>query len=280
MLYSKCCFGDCLFVVWVRNMEFVIANNIAKYQMTFEGGLYSTLFFVAVVYIVVFEKEPQKRRFLLGFAGLFAFIYWCPITSYIITHYCVGSDVIWRMFWILPSTIYIAYMIVDALERARKKRKYLMILGILAAVVWLNGSTIYTTKNFPEADNPYKISSVTMQIADIIKADAKEKWIENRGVIVPDDMVNQIKQYDGELRMPYGRDMLRNQDKNEDARLIHYMVNHLFKFEDVCYMRELSLKGNYQYLVCTQGFDHDILTEAGYHYVDGVGDYDVFCIME
>lgn len=261
-------------------MKDVMLNSIGRYQETFASSAYIIMFFVSLIFIILFESNKKKRGFLIGFALIFAFIYWCPITAYIIATYCIEFEVVWRMFWILPTTAYISYVLICFLEIARKQKKQWQLLGVLMVVLLLCGSTIYTEEHFQKAENPYKINQIVIDVTDVIKEDAENKWIENVGVIVPDNFVTEIKQYDGKLRMPYGRDLLRGIDNSEYGKKIHHALNNMSSYEGAALLRELALQGDYQYMVCITGADITEMQQVGYYYVETVGVYDVFCTME
>lgn len=254
-------------------MKNVFLNCIEMYENYFGNKIYLIMFLLAMLYIFFLEKDKMKKKYFIGFFLIFSFIYWCPITAYIITTYCVEANVYWRMFWMLPMTIVIAYVVVELIHYTQKKHLMLIVLVILAAFVWNKGVTIYDGYAIIEANNVYKIENEIINICDIVKEDAQKKGIEDRGIIVVNELVNNLKQYDGEIRMPYGRDMIRGIDGNTRAQEIFFCVNNPYNWD---YLATLAREDGYQYLVYHAGLWQNEIVQVGYSYLDRVGNYYIY----
>lgn len=254
----------------------IVSNCFDKYNQYFGDGIYLTLYFISIIVLVLFEKEKNKKYLFIGQMILFTIIYWCPITAYIIAEYCIGTNVYWRMWWLLPITITIAYSFVKITqikENVWERRIVTLLLGLM---IVSQGTFIYNDTNFQKADNWLKINQDVIEICEAVKADAQEMEIEDRGIIVPNEFIAQIKQYDGIIRMPYGRDVLQGKKKKNIPGKIYEAIN--AEEPDAEVLMELAIEGEYQYLVYDSWVGTTLFEEAGFRFVKYVGEYSVYCI--
>ena len=250
---------------------------LTTYRQVFGQGAYLILFACALMFILLNNDKKVKQLFL-GHTALFSFVYWCPVTAYIIYGYCIGMNVYWRMFWLLPMTIAIAYAMTKSFDFAKTKMAKVLLLVLIIALTTDCGASIYNAFNFIKADNPYKISQVTMDMCDAIKEHAKANDVEERGVIVPDILVMEIKQYDGEIRMPYGRDMLNGMGKKGLPTEIHLQIS-TEAFEPNRLV-ELAREGNYQYLIFPSYMYQTTFTDVGYQLIGVADSYNIYYLSE
>ena len=74
-----------------------------------DEGLHFILMFLALIYILISKKEKYHRRLFIGYSLIFTLVYFCPVTSWVITR-AVGELVYWRMLWMMtfsttPSSV-------------------------------------------------------------------------------------------------------------------------------------------------------------------------------
>ncbi len=254
-------------------MREAILQAISSYRIFFGDGIYLTLGIGAVTYLAVKGKGDQKKHFFLGFLLLFSFIYLCPFTAHVIMEYCIGKNVYWRMFWIVPVTVLIAYMFASMIScLGRKWQQCIAIFGICLAIMQ-SGIFIYR-ENFSERQNRYKLYMEIPVICDLIEEDAGKYGITEKGLIVVNDLTAQIRQYDASIRMPYGRNALRNEKISKRASDIYAAMN-----EDPLDVNTLVVKaadGKYQYLVFYKEAYREELKRAGYELIGDVGNYDIY----
>jgi beta-lactamase superfamily II metal-dependent hydrolase len=254
-------------------MREVILQAISSYRIFFGDGIYLTLGIGAVTYLAVKGKGDQKKHFFLGFLLLFGFLYLCPFTAHVIMEYCIGKNVYWRMFWIVPVTVLIAYMFASMISRlGRKWQRCIAILGICLAIMQ-SGVFIYR-ENFSERQNRYKLYMEVPVICDLIEEDADKCGITEKGLIVVNDLASQIRQYDASIRMPYGRNALRNEKISKRASAIYAVMNS--ESLDVNTLAANAAGGKYQYLVFYKEAYREELKQAGYELIGDVGNYDLY----
>ena len=105
-----------------------------------DEGLHFILMFLALIYIMISKKEKYHRRLFIGYSLIFTIVYFCPVTSWVITR-AVGELVYWRMLWMMPLPVIIAYAAVKIWCRIDKKwqRAVSVVAFFAVLVVYLSG---------------------------------------------------------------------------------------------------------------------------------------------
>lgn len=172
-------------------------------------GMHMALFFAAVLYLLV-QKKDEKRYVFLGYTLLFFIICFFPLTAKIIIA-CIGKTVYWRMFWLLPTAIITAYAGVQVIMAAEKKMRRYFLLFVMVLVIMMTGTRVYNASMFEYKQNHYNIPQDVVNICDIIEEDAKAKGITEKKLVVTNELLPFIRQYDGEIKMPYGNNAVRGE---------------------------------------------------------------------
>ena len=192
------------------------------------GGMHLGLYFAAVLFLVILSKTDNEKKnsyLLSGYSILFWGIFFFPLTAKIIVEYCIDSSVYWRMFWILPFPLIIAYAFAVALKQLPSGWKRGVLVFFMVSIIMVTGSPIYP-QNFSRAENIYKIPQNAVDVCQVINEDAKENHIEERKVIVPNELLSYIRQYDGSIQMPYGRNALKNERlQNRNVKQIYQLMS-------------------------------------------------------
>lgn len=241
-------------------------------------GMQMALFFSAILYLIVEkkEKEADKRYLFLGYTLLLFFILFFPVTAKIITRYCIGEGVYWRMFWLLPTSVIISYVAVQVLMRVEKKTGRYLLLAFMAAMISMTGTIVYNGSIFQPKQNNYKISQDAVDICDIIEADAAARGIEEKKLIVSNELLEYIRQYDGDIKMPYGYNAVKGlKIKGAIAAKIYgIMCNENKNWEALNFYAALE---DCNYLACP--IDENTANAVsgwGYERVGGNAAYDVY----
>lgn len=167
------------------------------------AGMHMALFFASILYLILQKKDREKRYFFLGYALLFFIICFFPVTAEIIM-YCIGKSVYWRIFWLLPTSIVIAYAAVLILMEIEKKWKRYVMIGFMAVIIYMSGTIVYNASTFDYKQNHYNIPQDVVDICDIIERDAEENGIEEKKLIIQNELLSYVRQYDADIKMPYG----------------------------------------------------------------------------
>ncbi len=254
-------------------MSEVINHNLTTYYKYFINGPFLALFLCSVIFMFI-EKRRETRIAFLGHTVFFSFLYWCPVTAYIIAYYCIGTNVYWRMFWLLPTSIMVAYMFTKICSSTKEKLLKIVAPFVIAFLITTMGLPIYNATYFQESPNLYKISSNTIEISDAIRMHAEKNDVEKRGVIAPHEILIEIKEYDGIVRIPYGREMFRGKGKKGLPESIYFWMAH--PGLPAASLAEFAEEGNYQYLVYYSAVGTEMFKEAGYTFLGAVGPYSIY----
>lgn len=258
--------GEILHAAWETYLQY---NGMAMHM---------GLFLAMLLFLHVFHKTETERvnaYFLSGYAGLFFLIFFCPLTAKIIMDYCIGAGVYWRMFWILPISVVVAYAFAASLRETARWKRAALITG-MALVIMVTGSAVYTSENFTEAQNIYKLPQEVLDVCQIINEDAHENDIDEKKVIVVNELLSYIRQYDGSIQMPYGRDALKGErlaNKNS-KKIFKLMCESQIDWQSLA---KSAKKGAYNYLIYYR--DETVekeLQDLGYKRIGEGGAYFVY----
>lgn len=162
------------------------------------------LFLLALLYLLAAKEEKEKRRLFVAYTGVFAFLYLCPLTAKIIMDYCIGELVYWRMFWLLPIPMVLAYTGTKIWRRQKSRTASVGVLAVLAALIVLSGHCVYGTDSpFQKAGNLVKLPPEVCWVCDIIEENAPEDG--EIKVVAPTELAGYIRQYDPKIKLAYGR---------------------------------------------------------------------------
>lgn len=187
-------------------MMATIQSAIEKFQWYVGESWHFLLFLLAVFYILVVKEEKPQRKLLAGYSLVFGLIYICPVTAKIIMDYCVGELVYWRMFWILPIPLILAYVCTKLCRRFQKGIYQALTALVLVAAIAMTGTCVYAPGETPyvKAENVYKLPTVAVDVCNQINATRKEGE-EQVGVVAPMSLVGYMRQYDSSIRLAFGR---------------------------------------------------------------------------
>lgn len=255
-------------------MADIVNSSKYMYELYFLNGIYLAFYVLSLLYLLVYEKNKLTKKLFIGQVLLFSVIYWCPVTAYIIAEYCIGREVYWRMFWLLSVTILIAYVMTKIWKDAKGRMTQICVFFILVFVISNFGNIVYNETTFVESTNPYKLNQNVIEVCDAVKVHAQENGVTEYGIIAPNELVMEIRQYDGLMRMPYGRDMIRGMGMYGLPEAIYVRMNAAPL--DTNTIADLAREGNYQYLAYSALTDQSIFLEAGYTFVQTAGEYNVY----
>ena len=253
----------------------IIQNSMAMYKQVFGDGAYLTLFICALVYVFLDHNEKVRKVFL-GHTLLFSMIYWCPISAYIIAVYCIGGGTYWRMFWMLPMTIVIAYVFTKLFDHAKNCMKKLLLFCVIMILLVDCGSRIYHVGYFQPATNPYKLNQAVVDAAYMIRLHAGSIGLEDVGVLPADPFVTELREFDAGIRMPYGRNMLRGLDNRKRALKIYQAMNATEINPKM--LKKYAKKGNYSYLIYSELVDQTVFETVGYTLIGHSYGYNIYYI--
>ena len=86
---------------------------VSKYNEFQGGGAQMAMFWLAALALFVGNTKEQNKivATLLRYTALFVLIFLCPVSAGFIMKYCIGENVYWRMLWLLPEVVLLAYLL-------------------------------------------------------------------------------------------------------------------------------------------------------------------------
>lgn len=177
---------------------------IFKWAASYAGSGWHWLLFAASVFLLFFLREASKKRWILaGYSAGVLFLYFFPPTAWFIMNFCIGTDTYWRMFWLLPVTPAIAYALVLLVQRAEKRGRFAGILAVLSCVlvIAVTGSCIYGKGQYTHG-NRFKLNGDMMAVCNFLEEYNTDEEIY---AAVPPEFTSYIRQYDANIKQPYGR---------------------------------------------------------------------------
>jgi hypothetical protein len=127
--------------------------------------------------------------------------YFCVFVAQKIT----GVDVYWRLYWILPIYIVIAYAITDVIPEQPQWNVCLAAVGAML-ILSLSGTNMYQENlYFSKHCNEYKITDESLTVVQKLEEDD-----DDATCIFPEDMSFYIRQYTSKISVIKGRGMATN----------------------------------------------------------------------
>ena len=172
-------------------------------------GYYCILFIIGLIYLW-FTEEDKKTKYLLVYApAVIQVLFFIPYFYLIYNKLDKGTY--YRILWILPMTVVIAYSACKVI--GRHTRIGLVMVSVLLII---SGTYVYKSVYISKAENLYHIPQEAVDICEMIKPEEGEERI---WAVFPPELVHFIRQYTTTIQMPYGRDNLVESWKTEISPL-------------------------------------------------------------
>lgn len=182
--------------MWGIFLESVV---IFKNYMGFhEHGYLAFLYLAMLIWLWVSEKDKAKRVLFVYVPTLLLFLFFCPVFRKLFVAVLDDSETYYRLLWLLQMSLVSAYGLIRLCGRHRK-----LGLAAICAVIIVAGNYVYDSEHITKAENPYHLPQTAVEIAEVIKPEEGYTM-----ALVPADLVYYIRQYDSDITMPYGREML------------------------------------------------------------------------
>lgn len=164
------------------------------------SGLIVIWFLASILYLYITEKRKDRRVLFVYLPIGMLLLYFNPLFSKV---FCmmVGSEIYFRMCWLLPVILVVSYTVVKLIERTTGIRQVLYsLLAIFLMVV--SGRLVYTNPLYSVAQNQYHVPQAVVELCDAIHVPGREVM-----AAFPRELVLYVRQYDATICMPYGREV-------------------------------------------------------------------------
>lgn len=172
-----------------------ILSIIVKYEGT---GFLLIVYLLAVIYLFVAEKDKRNRLLLIYVPLIIALMIVCPIYYRLYMGYLDDAGTYYRMLWLLPISVTIAYSGCKLIYRYRRVGTVL-----IALVIALCGGFVYREGSSSKAENLYHIPDYIVEMCDYMEQDIEGV---NIYACVPLEMLFYTRQYDADICLLYGRE--------------------------------------------------------------------------
>lgn len=188
-------------------------DAIALFREYAGTGLIVIWFVICLIYLWLNEKRKYVRLLFLYTPIILLLVYFSPLSAQLI-YGVVGGEIYYRILWLLPITVVIAYTCTCVYGRikakenrqsdARGQRSIKADLFALCAAVLIavSGSFIYNSPLFSRAQNVYHVPDSVIHICDAIQVPGREVM-----AAFPLELVSYVRQYSPTVCMPYGREV-------------------------------------------------------------------------
>ena len=185
-------------------MTEIFQTMLGMFQQYVGDSWHYALFALALLYLLFSREEKKTRGLFWGYVLAFAFVYLCPLTAKVIMDYCIGESVYWRMLWLLPIPLVLAYVCTKVCFHFKNMILRSVAVILLAACIVVTGTCVYQPGVTPyvRAANLNKIPPEVVGICDQINADRGDGAA---CVTASEELVSFIRQYDASIGLTYGR---------------------------------------------------------------------------
>lgn len=162
---------------------------------------------IVMLLILLWPGNKRLKQFLL-YPSLVVLIF---INNPLSIYYIVDKGLMAynryvRLYWLLPIAFVLAFLCVKLVTKAKKWRRIAVAL-ICSGIIIYTGRYMFTEESFFKMTNLYKIPDDVIEICDFIEEDVRfaNQKLEEIRIVVPSDYSNYICQYNGNIKLLYGR---------------------------------------------------------------------------
>lgn len=155
---------------------------------------------VSLIYLLIKEKRKHIRILFVYVPLILLLIFFNPMTARLI-YDNIGDEIYYRILWLLPMTVIIAYAAVEIYGALQGKKKAVFAV-VTALLIGISGSYVYDSPYFQKAENIYHMPQSVVDICDAIEVEGREVM-----AVFPAELLQYVRQYSPVVCMPYGREI-------------------------------------------------------------------------
>lgn len=175
------------------------------FEMTMMRGSYFVLLLLCCIYLVVKKRKKVESLLFVGMVVALFITFLNPYFTELVAQKVTGVDVYWRLYWIMPIYIIIAYVLSDLIYK-EKKLIEIITIGMTILLIKCAGSYIYEDKlYFTEHTNKYKIPDEVIQVCNLIIEDDRDVTC-----LFPPKLAYYPRQYTSKINVIKARGMSEN----------------------------------------------------------------------
>lgn len=172
-----------------------------EYFVAFMGtGFIVILYLAATLYLFLVEKRKPFRIMFVYVPFIILLLFYNPLVTWIVSEH-IDGEIYYRILWLLPVTVVLAFTIVDIYGKLQGKKKGIFAVAAVC-VIAISGSYVYLDPLYSEAENMYHVPQSVVDICDMIEVEGREVM-----AVFPEELLIYVRQYSPVVCMPYGREV-------------------------------------------------------------------------
>ncbi len=181
----------------------IFLDNIKTFQNYAGSGFLWVLFLAALLYLLIREKSRPVRLVMVYLPLLLLFAFFFPPVRKVFTAVMDEGNTFYRLLWTIPMGVITAYAACHLIERHRR-----IGLVVVAALIILCGKYTYSSQYIAPAENRFHIPQAAVDICNEIAPKEGENRVR---AAFPSELVYFVRQYNTDILMPFGREMVEAQ---------------------------------------------------------------------
>ncbi len=243
----------------------IFMESVVIFKQYCGNGFLVPLFVASLIYLLIVEKDYRKKIAVAFVPAIILLGFFVPFTR--IAYVAVlddGADTYYRILWLLPMSICIAYAGCRLFSNHKR-----IGLAVMSLLIILGGSLVYRNQYMSRAENLYHIPQSVIYICDEISPDEGEPRVR---AVFPEELIHFVRQYDTNIMMPYGRDIIAWNYYNA----VHEAFEKTEPINAEAFVTA-TRETKYQYIIIPEGRSIDTdLEEFGIEFIDNVDGYIIY----
>jgi len=256
-----------------------IIKNIYAIRNT-ETGFFFAIYILSIIYIFKTEKNIKIKTFFGYYSAFMLLVIWNPLYNYIVGKF-VNFSSMYRMYFMLPATLSLAYVSTKIVVENNKKIMKVLSFSVIVAIILIYGKFIFNEWNTVKVGNLYKLPDESVEVAWIIGSDKETLY---KKAIVPYEMSSHIRQIDASIELYYSRLISKAKDANGNIISIDtdippddYYPVHMLNSGNVEYITEICKESNTNYIVFAKDVElDDDIENYGYRLYAETFNYSIY----
>ena len=208
----------------IRGSNYHDVNIFEIFKNYIGTGYYFILYIISLVIIAIKGSKRAKKYFLV-IPVIYLLTIYNPIFTKIIVSCFTGSEVFWRLFWLLPIEFSIGYAFVLTIYCLHNKYCKVALAVIEILLLVFLGKFVYTEENgFEKAENLSKIPQTIIEQTEYILANSSQEKIV---VMAPPEPLHSatMRQITPKINLFWSRDLymyeITPQEQLQEMEKIH-----------------------------------------------------------
>jgi len=199
-------------------------------------GFYTILFVISLIYLGYSEENKRVKTLFVYIPAVILILFFLP--PFHLLYNWLDNGTYYRILWLLPMTVVIAYAGCKAIGHHIKMG---VLLGSLVLIV--SGTYVYASQHLTPAENLYHLPQETIEICEMIRpAEGEERvW-----ALFPAEQIHFVRQYTTTIQMPFGREELVDDWRYEPHPLYELLKRDVIPVKE---LSELSIENYCNYII-------------------------------